>query len=225
MKYYVGLDLGKKHDPTAIAIVEKRTQILDDPRDTEAKWIEQSERKIMTSLDIGYLYRWPLNTKYTEIAKRVAEIMGNPKLQEEAVLVVDATGVGAAVIEILRQENLTPIEIMIHGGKRVTREGHIYSVPKMDLVSAMATSFEQRLIRLAPSDHRDTLIAELQHFRYKITTSGNTTAAAWRERDHDDLVLAASLAVWYARRTGVRVGTERLEPEQKADTYDPFEDL
>ncbi|MCH8476385.1 MAG: hypothetical protein LAT56_00370 [Wenzhouxiangella sp.] len=225
MRYYIGLDLGKKHDYSAIAVVEKRTKILDDPRTTEAKWIEQTERKSLTTLDVGYLYRWPLNTKYEEVVKRTAEIVRNPKLMGEVSLIVDGTGVGAAVTEMLAAEGLSFIEIVIHGGKQVTRTGRLYAVPKMDLVSAMAISFEQRLIRLAKTEHRETLVNELQHFRYKITASGNQTAAAWRERDHDDLVLAASMAVWYARRTGVRTGIEPISEEETVKDYDPFADL
>lgn len=225
MRFYVGLDLGKKQDPSALAIVEKRSSILDDPRSTEAKWIEQTERKALTTLDISYLYRWPLNTPYTDIVARVGDIMKNPKLMGEAYLIVDGTGVGAAVTEMIRAAGIPFIEIVIHSGKTVTRTGHLYSVPKMDLVSAMAVSFDQGLIRLAQTEYRDQLVSELQHFRYKITTAGNTTAAAWRERDHDDLVLASAMAIWYARRTGVRAGVERLEKEVKIKDYDPFADL
>ena len=42
------------------------------------------------------------------------------------------------------------------------------------------------------------LMAELITFRSKITVAGNETFGAWRERDHDDLVLAVALALWLA---------------------------
>jgi len=34
----------------------------------------------------------------------------------------------------------------------------------------------------------------------KVTTAGNETFEAWRERDHDDLVLAVGIAAWVAER-------------------------
>ena len=34
----------------------------------------------------------------------------------------------------------------------------------------------------------------------KITTAGNDTYEAWRESDHDDLVLAAAFACWYGEK-------------------------
>lgn len=40
------------------------------------------------------------------------------------------------------------------------------------------------------------LVAELEAFRVKVTASANETFGAWRERDHDDLVLATALAAW-----------------------------
>ena len=42
------------------------------------------------------------------------------------------------------------------------------------------------------------LIEELNAFKTKITVAGNETFGSWRERDHDDLVLAVVLALWPA---------------------------
>ncbi|MEJ7863244.1 MAG: hypothetical protein WKF90_16565 [Pyrinomonadaceae bacterium] len=41
----------------------------------------------------------------------------------------------------------------------------------------------------------DTLTRKLQNFRVKITDAANDTYGAWREGTHDDLVLAAALAL------------------------------
>jgi hypothetical protein len=47
------------------------------------------------------------------------------------------------------------------------------------------------------------LRAELLNFRVKINlASGHDSYEAWREGDHDDLVLAAAMAVWSARAPG-----------------------
>ena len=39
-----------------------------------------------------------------------------------------------------------------------------------------------------------------QTFKRRITPAGNETMASWREADHDDLVLALALAVWWRER-------------------------
>jgi len=49
----------------------------------------------------------------------------------------------------------------------------------------------------------DTLTRKLQNFQVKITGAANDTYGAWREGTHDDLVLAAALALW----TGTEVQT------------------
>ena len=44
----------------------------------------------------------------------------------------------------------------------------------------------------------DVLITELHNFRVKVNIAGRDSYEAWREGVHDDLVLAVSLACWYA---------------------------
>ena len=44
------------------------------------------------------------------------------------------------------------------------------------------------------------LVEELQKFKIKITLAGNDTYEAWRESDHDDLVIATAMACWYGER-------------------------
>ena len=41
---------------------------------------------------------------------------------------------------------------------------------------------------------------EMQAFSVKITTAGNESFEAWREKDHDDIVLAVALGVWLGER-------------------------
>jgi len=44
------------------------------------------------------------------------------------------------------------------------------------------------------------LAREMAEMRVKITPSGNEQYGAWREGEHDDLVLAVALACWGARK-------------------------
>jgi len=44
------------------------------------------------------------------------------------------------------------------------------------------------------------LVKELENFRVKITVNANETFESWRERDHDDLVLAVAMATWLGER-------------------------
>ena len=54
---------------------------------------------------------------------------------------------------------------------------------------------------------RETLVRELLNFKRKINIStANTTYEAWREGDHDDLVLSLAMAAW--------VGQEMLRKKE-----------
>jgi hypothetical protein len=44
------------------------------------------------------------------------------------------------------------------------------------------------------------LAKEMQTFRVKVTTAGNETFESWRERDHDDEILAVAMALWFCER-------------------------
>jgi hypothetical protein len=46
----------------------------------------------------------------------------------------------------------------------------------------------------------DTLLRELENFKAEVPTKVDDDLAAWRERAHDDLVLAAALAAWEGDR-------------------------
>jgi hypothetical protein len=62
---YVGIDLGKEQDYTAIALIEAAPPGED----------------VVRSFELRGLDRWPLRTPYPEIADDVAEIMRERELQ------------------------------------------------------------------------------------------------------------------------------------------------
>lgn len=57
-------------------------------------------------------------------------------------------------------------------------------------------------LRIAASlPHAKTLVDELRAFRVKIDPlTANDSYSAWREKDHDDMVLSVALAVWLAEK-------------------------
>jgi hypothetical protein len=118
-------------------------------------------------------------------------------------LAIDATGVGAPVVDLFKRERinaeLAPIQIV--GGANVSSEFGMTRVPKRDLVSVIQVGLQNRTLKIAESlDLAETLSRELQNFTVKITDSANDVYGAWREGTHDDLVLAVALAVWKANQ-------------------------
>ena len=68
---------------------------------------------------------------------------------------------------------------------------------------------DEDLIPLAEGGDAEAF-AELYNFKLKVNVATtNISYEAWREGEHDDLVLAAALAVWAADRRRNRVAVFR----------------
>jgi hypothetical protein len=192
--YFVGLDLGQSQDFSAIAVMERHGTAKDD-----------------YVFHCRHLERWKLRTSYPAIVADTVRMMNSPQMQSgrtRPMLAVDATGVGAPVIDLLKRERmkatLKPIQII--GGANVSSEFGMTRVPKRDLVSTVQVYLQNGRLKIAEQlPEAETLTRELQNFSVKITDAANDIYGAWREGTHDDLVLAASLALWAA--TGITVGT------------------
>jgi hypothetical protein len=187
--YYLGLDLGQTQDFTALAVLQCT---LPDSGETEADPPEHALR---------HLQRFPLGTPYTEIVPAVAHLTGAEPLCGSP-LVVDQTGVGRAVVDMLRQAAGWVVPVTITGGHAVTRvEDGSYHVPKKELVTCLQVVMQARRLQIARSlPDAALLVRELQNFQVKITAAANETYGVWRDGQHDDLVLAVALACWWAER-------------------------
>jgi hypothetical protein len=56
-------------------------------------------------------------------------------------LIVDKTGVGVAVTDLLKARGLKFRAVTIHGGEKATRPRGAYNVPKLDLLAALEVPF------------------------------------------------------------------------------------
>ena len=203
-EFYIGLDLGQKVDFTAIAVLEFRPAApphfllpWDVPRPSYA---------------LRHLERMALGTTYTKVVERVAGLTRIPELQRRCTLAVDATGVGAPVVDALRQKQLDChlMPVTITGGDRTGRHGEQRSVPKRDLISTVEVMLEEGELRIAGRlPNRGMLVEELMGLRVGKTRSGQERFGA-SGRVHDDLVIAVSLACWAARRGSVGERGQRL---------------
>jgi len=192
-KIFIGLDLGQVHDPTAIAILE-RTEMAWDRNRVTYNW------NTSTRYAFRYLERLPLGTPYPDVVEHVRDLVRRPELQG-ATLIVDATGVGKPVLDMFKRAKLPCriVPVTITGGDRQSPEGEHWRVPKRDLITGLMVLFQAEAIDICGQlRDADALVRELGGMRVKITLDGNDKYGAWREGEHDDLVLAAALACWRA---------------------------
>ena len=179
-RFYLGLDLGQARDYSALAIAERRVE-LTGARDP-VTYLEHTRARIL----VRHLERIPLRTPYPDVVERVRVVTQryrDRKLQ----VVMDATGVGAAVRDMLAQAHLgvSVIGVTITGGQRVTHSYGDYHVPRYDLLANLRVLLEKRMLDIAvKGGPAEALRAELLR---------------WGRRSaHDDLVFAVALACWKA---------------------------
>ena len=178
--FLVGLDLGQAADYTALVVIER---------------VEQQKAK--PHFHVRHIQRFQLGTSYPVVVERVKSIITQKPLEGKAQLVVDATGVGAPVVDLLRQAGLSPVAIMITGGDTVSQEPLVLRVPKRDLVSTLQILLQEGRLKVAESlPEASILVKELLTFQVKITASAHDVYGSWREGAHDDLVLAVALGAW-----------------------------
>jgi hypothetical protein len=205
MRYYTGLDLGQTNDPTAVAVLEKSKVI--DPKGKE-----------LSHYDVRHLERFKLGTSYPDICTRVCTMFDSPLLNG-TVLGVDQTGVGRPVVDALSattiKAQIRPVTIVF--GHAVTPDGRGgLHVPKKVLVSTLQMLLQSRRIKVAATlPEAVTLVKELENFKVKITLSANEIFGAWREGQHDDLVLAVAIAAFW-RESGSAPRFEVLDLDEAA---------
>jgi hypothetical protein len=196
-RYVVAVDVGQAHDYTAVAILQSyrvREAVDDKVREDRRHDLVHLER----FRDISYPEQVRrLTERYREV-ERIAKV----EHREASVqLVVDATGVGKPVLDLMREAKLRPRGVIITGGETASHTDGISRVPKRELVTTLQVALQTRRLVVAEDlPLAETFLKEMRGFRVKISLTGHASfgndVGAWREADHDDLVLAVALGVW-----------------------------
>jgi len=196
--FYIGLDLGQRRDYSAIIIIER----LDHRRAFQGTSFDK--------LLVRYAERLPLGMPYPKVVERVRAIVQSCRLLGNCVLVVDATGVGAPVVDMLRAAQLgcDVCAVTITGGTRGESKG---SVPKQDLIAGVQVLLESGKLRIGKLREAAGLVRELKSVRMSVSGSGRVQSGAGGYGEHDDLAIALALACWRAKeRKANGEGTRRL---------------
>jgi hypothetical protein len=190
VRWFCGVDLGKRYDPSTVAIIEVQYQ----PRHYFVK----------------YLKRFTLRMLYTDVATQLARI--NAGLKKEAARLgkrdsitwlLDSTGVGEPVAELVTTAMpLADIKkVYLTGGYNATTSPDDYNeirLPKSQMVSTLVAAFDAKVIYLTKRSREiDSVIDELRNYEIKVSEEGRESYNA-APMKHDDLVCALGLAVWGA---------------------------
>lgn len=182
--FHLGLDLGLRRNPTALALLE------DVTRPTGEFDYVHYVPKMETVLVLRDLRRLPLETPYAEIPGYLETYLQGPARQGAVHLAVDATGVGVPVVELLERAHL-PAQlhpIVITGGAAVGRLAHATTVPRGMLLHNVRVILETGGLRIPA---RLRLLRDLKR---ELQSLGDPKSQA-----PDDMAFALALALWSAR--------------------------
>lgn len=194
--FFLGVDLGQRRDPSAIAIIERAEVIAERP--DPIYW----QRAKTTRMEVRHLERIRLGTPYTVVIQRILRMARAVSRLGSCTIAVDATGVGAPVVDALQipGETYRLMPVMIGAADREYHVDGVWRVPKRDLIAGLQLAFDAGSFTIARSlRESEVLVEELTAMRAMTRRSGHTQLASPGSK-HDDLAIALSLA-WWATQT------------------------
>lgn len=193
--FLLGVDLGRNRDYSALAVIE-RSYVVTELRDPVT-----FRQHALDLHRLVHLERFPLGTPYTEIGQQLNRLLSFAPFSERAQLAVDATGVGAPFVDMLRTYIKVPkhklLPVVITGGTTVNKQPKSYNVPREVLLHTLESITKQGTLRV--SKHLPLAIPffrELAQLRVTTTASGHQSVQTERSTQHDDMVFAVALAAF-----------------------------
>jgi hypothetical protein len=174
----VGVDIGQKRDPTAIAVVVPEFRAVDGHREDYHL--------------VRFLERLPLGTPYPAVAQRVQTVIANIRRQAPSAgirLFVDAPGVGQPVVDLLKGSGVSVRAVFFtHGDRRTEQQDGTISLGKAWLVSRLQALLQTGRILLPRTTEAQALAEELLDYEIKVHQDANDRYAglptersrAWR---------------------------------------------
>ena len=158
--YILGVDLGQAQDFTALCVLEKQ---LEPTGETESYdlpgpaisgrilWDAPTRPVYRRHYAARHLERLAKGTSYPKQVERIKTLYERLRVDTGIAprLVVDQTGVGRPVVDMLRSANVSPAAVTITGGDTVTQDGLNYRVPKKDLVAATQVLLQTERLKIA----------------------------------------------------------------------------
>lgn len=179
---FVGVDLGKKENYSAIVVVERFEEMPEFTDVLRGKGMK-------TRYVVRHAERLSLGTEYRDVVARVKQVVSGVLNQYgPCVVVVDEGGPGVPVVEMMREVGMgcAILPYTITTGAKATGT----SVPRAELVTKLQLMLERGELEIAAGCRDgEALRRELEHMQLSGKAAG----------EQDDLVMALALALWRAR--------------------------
>jgi hypothetical protein len=156
-RYFAGLDVARIADYTVLVVLDASRRVVFVDRFNRVEWSTQ-----------------------------VARVRAACERYNNAVILMDSTGVGDPVANMFRREGCEVI------GYKFT------AASKSRLIDNLVVLLEGRQIVLPRPELWPEGIRELESYQYSVSDAGNTRSSA-PAGQHDDCVIALALAAWLLR--------------------------
>lgn len=197
--WLIGVDLGRPHERTALAVVERVPGKGEHLLDVNTGRVE--DREVPVAYHVRHLERFAIGATYLEIIARIQALCTSNPLQDPQLL-IDVTSVGTRVLQMIKPQLNQP-DSRVHGVSIVasgseTHDAGNYTVPKRDLVGILQMLLQTNCLKVASELPDATILTrEWRNFKMRAVTLNPEDEITWRESADDDLVLAVALACWW----------------------------
>jgi hypothetical protein len=220
----IAVDCGRVVDYATFSIFRDRLTQRENTRDQiDIRLpvdLQDIPRTLVRIYELVYLDEMR-GVSYPMIAKRLWEVTQNPQIAQDYSIVIDATGVGVAVIDLMRAPpyQLSPVGVTVTAGREITMSDFGYNVPKRDVVTNLELLYQTGRIKVARMKHADTFRDQLKYFTKQTTPTGQPAWGNQSDSIHDDFVMGGALGLWYAEK--IMPSTITLPGGKAEEKYDP----
>lgn len=237
-QYVITYDVAKKQDASTLQIWR------DSPEFIKGNNELYLDDKTFHYFDLVFQTRMEM-ISYVDQARMIANLCGSEALKNDSDFLIDATGVGEPVVDIIKEFGLRPTPIVFTGGMDLTikyeEQGRRFGgfgagigtmrtiaelcVPKNDMIAAAQTMLQQFRPRIAPDvEYQDQFKEQLVHFKGKVNeNTGYTSFNNDNPNIHDDFITTFIMAMWWFKYRGYMKDEQKVvKDKQQSYNWDPL---
>lgn len=198
-QYIMGLDPAQLRDWSAL-VITKRT--WNEDTNENHYQIEALDRKQHLPYNeiVDWVVKvfkdprfWP-NEEETAHANCIGR---QPRITSDPEIVIDSTGVGRALWDLLRNKDVGCIGATITAGGSLDASHGVYTLGKSLMLGRFSAAWDGGRVERNPNHPLVPILEdEMAKYRVEISKSGNLSFNA-PPGEHDDLLFAAALSVWW----------------------------
>lgn len=223
MEYIIGGDIGKINDPSTIAVMKHKPKYREQEARPGSVESLKAPGVLMHHYQLVHLEKIPLGTSYPAVARRLLNVSEHKDLIGVSEMVLDVTGVGEAVYDLVVEAGGSPVPVVLTAGQApvYNEERGTWSLPKKNLVASLIKLYHTGRLTMNPKlPHIDDLQEQLKGFTIKLKKdSAHASYEAMKDEVHDDLVIALGLCSWWASVT--HGGLDEIMSRKSRENYSP----